>query len=94
VLASTITGNRVFMFTKETAGTSYDFIALSQVNYSSGDVAVTGNTIRGTGSTGDTGFYFNAGSGKTLTVTSSGNLVTSVGTARATGTGVTVTAGI
>jgi hypothetical protein len=94
--ASTITGNRVFMFKPETAGTSYDYIALTQVNYvgGGGDVAVTGNTIRGAGSAADTGFYFNAGSGKTLTVTSSGNLVTSVGTPRATGTGVTVSTGI
>jgi hypothetical protein len=94
--ASTITGNRVFMFQPEAAGTSYDYIAVTQVNYvgGGGDVAVTGNTIRGAGSAADTGFYFNAGPGKTLAVTSSGNLVTSVGTARSTGTGVTVTAGI
>jgi Right handed beta helix region len=92
--ASTIANNRVFMFTAETAGTSYDYIALTQVNYGSGYVTVTGNDIRGAGSAADTGFYFNAGSGKTLTVTSTGNLVTSVGTARATGTGVTISAGI
>jgi len=79
--ASTIAGNRVFMF-------------LTQVNYGSGYVSVTGNDIRGAGSAADTGFYFNAGSGHTLTVTSSGNLVTSVGTARALGTGVTISAGM
>ena len=81
--ASTIAGNRVFMFDSEAAGTKFDYIALTQVNYGSGYVSVTGNDIRGAGSAADTGFYFNAGSGHTLTVTSSGNLVTSVGTARA-----------
>jgi hypothetical protein len=92
--ASTIADNRVFMFKPEAAGTSYDYIAVTQVNYGNGYVAVTGNDIRGAGSAADTGFYFNAGSSKTLTVTSAGNLVTSVGTARASGTGVTISAGI
>jgi putative cofactor-binding repeat protein len=92
--ASTITGNRVFMFPAEKAGTSYRYIAITQVNYGSGDVTVTGNTIRGAGKTADTGFYYNAGSGVTLEVTSSGNAVVSVGTTRAMGTGVTLSAGI
>ena len=94
--ASVITGNRVFMFTSESAGTSYRYIALTKVNYgpNPGNVSVTGNDIRGSGSSADTGFYFNAGSGFTLKVTSSGNAVSSVGTARTTGTGVTLSAGI
>jgi hypothetical protein len=94
--ASVIAGNRVFMFTAESAGTSYRYIAVTKVNYgpNPGNVTVTGNDIRGGGSSSDTAFYFNAGSGVTLKVTSSGNAVSSVGTARTTGTGVTLSAGI
>ena len=92
--ASTITGNRVFMFPAEKAGTSYRYIAITQVNYGTGYVTVTGNNIRGAGKTADTGFYYNAGSGVTLKITSSGNSVASVGTTRTTGTGVTLSAGI
>jgi hypothetical protein len=94
--ASTIASNRVFMLAAEKAGTSYRYIALTRVNYGKGYVMVSGNGIRGAGSTADTGFYYNAGSGVTgvtLIVTSSGNAVTSVGTARASGTGVTLSAG-
>lgn len=92
--ASVIAGNRVFQFQPEKTGASYRFIALTQVNYGSGDVAVTGNTIRGSGSGADTGFYFSGGPTYPLTVASSGNLVTSVGTARTIGTGVTLSPGI
>ena len=92
--ASTIADNRVFMFPAEKSGTSYRYIALTQVNYGAGDVSVTGNDIRGAGSAADTGFYYNAGQGVTLNVTSAGNSVSSVGTARATGTGVTISGGI
>ncbi len=92
--ASTITGNRVFMFPAEKAGTTYRYIAITQVNYGSGYLTVTGNNIRGAGKTADTGFYYNAGSGVTLNITSSGNSVASVGTTRTTGTGVTLSTGI
>jgi hypothetical protein len=92
--SSTISGNRVFMFPAEKSGTSYRYIAVTQVNYGTGAVTLTGNSIVGAGSSADTGFYFNAGSGVTLNVTSAGNAVASVGTARATGTGVTLSAGI
>lgn len=92
--ASTIIANRVFMFPAEKAGTTYRYIAVTQVNYGSGYVTVTGNDIRGAGKTADTGFYYNAGSGVTLNVTSSGNSVASVGTTRTTGTGVTLSAGV
>ena len=92
--ASTITGNRVFMFPAEKAGTTYRYIAITQVNYGSGYITVTGNDIRGAGKTADTGFYYNAGSGVTLNITSSGNSVASVGTTRTTGTGVTLSAGV
>lgn len=92
--ASVIAGNRVFMFSSEAAGASYRYIALTQENYGTGQVAVTGNEIRGAGGAHDTGFFYNAGSGVSLTVTSSGNGVSSVTTARSTGTGVTLSAGI
>jgi hypothetical protein len=92
--ASTIAGNRVFMFPAEKAGTSYRYIALTRENYGTGDVAVTGNEIRGGGKAADTGFYFSAGSGLALHVTSTGNTASAVGTARKTGTGVTLSAGI
>jgi hypothetical protein len=91
---STITGNRVFMFPGDKSGSSYRYIGVTQVNYGTGAVTVTGNSIIGAASSADTGFYFNAGSGVTLSVTSGGNSVASVGTARTTGTGVTISAGI
>lgn len=92
--SSTIAANRVFMFTHEKSGTHYRYIAVSQVNYGTGRVTVTGNSIVGAGTAADTGFWFNAGSDVKLTVTSAGNAVTAVGKARATGTGVTISAGI
>ena len=92
--ASTIAGNRVFMFPAEKAGTTYRYIAITQVNYGSAYVTATGNNIRGAGKAADTGFYYSAGSGVTLHVTSSGNSVASVGTTRTTGAGVTLSAGI
>ena len=92
--ASTIAGNRVFMFPAEIAGTTYRYIAITQVNYGSAYVTATGNNIRGAGKAADTGFYYSAGSGVTLHVTSSGNSVASVGTTRTTGAGVTLSAGI
>jgi hypothetical protein len=91
---SFIAGNRVFMFPTEKSGTSYRYIAVSSVNKNGAAVTVTGNSIEGRGTSADTGFYFNGGSGTTLSVTSTGNAVNSVGTARSTGTGVTISAGI
>jgi Right handed beta helix region len=84
--ASTITGNRIFQFSG--AGTVY--LAIKQVNYGTGQVSVTGNAIRG-GGTG-TGLTYQRG-GNQLTVTSTGNSVTGVTTARTVGAGVTVSSG-
>ena len=92
--ASTISGNRVFHFTPERAGTRYTYIALTHVNYGIGDVTVTGNAIRGAGQAADTGFSYAAGSGVTLNVASSGNLVASVHTARTIGPGVRLSADV
>ncbi|WP_430781590.1 right-handed parallel beta-helix repeat-containing protein [Actinoplanes sp. G11-F43] len=85
--ASTVSANRIFRF----SGTGTTYLAIQQVNYGSGFVAVTGNVIRGAGS--GTGLSYQRGS-NALTVTSTGNLVTGVTTPLTAGSGVTVTAGI
>lgn len=91
--ATTITGNRVFNFQSEVSGSTYRYLGISQVNYSTGVASVTGNVIRGKGTTG-TGLYYSKGGGTALTVASTGNNVTGVATQRSIGTGVTVIAGI
>ncbi|OXM54916.1 right-handed parallel beta-helix repeat-containing protein [Amycolatopsis alba DSM 44262] len=85
--ASTITANRIFKLT----GGSGVFLTV-RVNYGTGNLAVTGNTIRGNGA--GTGLDYQNGQGTGLVVASTGNLVTEVTTPRATGPGVTVTAGV
>ncbi|HET9895679.1 MAG TPA: right-handed parallel beta-helix repeat-containing protein [Streptosporangiaceae bacterium] len=79
--ASVIMGNRIFQF----SGTGTTFLGITQVNYGTGEVAVTGNVIRG-GGTG-TGLSYQRGSNQ-LTVTSTGNLVQNVATPRSAGAGV------
>ncbi|AKF86510.1 hypothetical protein MFUL124B02_28210 [Myxococcus fulvus 124B02] len=92
--ASVISDNKVFNFGGEpNTASRYHYLSISQVNYGAGFVSVTGNVIRGVGSTRSTGLNYEKGSGTALTVTSTGNLVTGVTTARNVGTGVTVTAG-
>src|SRR5690606_17483577 len=76
--ASTIAGNRVFQF----SGSGTTYVAITGVNYDTGNVAVTGNVIRGNGS--GTGLSYQRG-GNQLTVTSTGNLVTDVTTQRSVG---------
>jgi hypothetical protein len=85
--ASAIASNRIFQFTG--SGTTY--LAIKQVNYGTGQVAVTGNAIRGNGS--GTGLSYQRG-GNQLTVTSTGNSVTGVTTPRVVGGGVTVSSGL
>ncbi|GAB1823641.1 right-handed parallel beta-helix repeat-containing protein [Herbidospora sp. RD11066] len=85
--ASTIVGNRVFQFSG--AGTTY--LTIKQVNYGTGNVAVTGNAVRGSGT--GTGLSYQRGSNQ-LTVTSSGNSVTGVTTQRTVGAGVTLSSGL
>ena len=75
-------------------GNDYRYIALTKVNYGTGYVTVTSNDIRGANTPADTGFYYNAGSGVTLNVTTPPTRSASVGTVRTTGTGVTLSAGI
>ncbi|MEU1393508.1 MULTISPECIES: right-handed parallel beta-helix repeat-containing protein [unclassified Nonomuraea] len=85
--ASTLTGNRVFQF----SGSGTTYLAVKQVNYGTGHVAVTGNVVRGNGS--GVGLSYQRG-GNQLTVASSGNAVSGVTTQRAVGSGVNLTAGL
>ncbi|WP_338865353.1 right-handed parallel beta-helix repeat-containing protein [Myxococcus stipitatus] len=92
--ASVISDNKVFNFGGEpNAASRYHYLSIGQVNYGTGFVSVTGNVIRGNGGTTSRGLSYEKGSGTALTVTSTGNLVTGVGTSRHVGTGVTVTSG-
>ncbi|GIF21459.1 hypothetical protein BJ973_005094 [Actinoplanes tereljensis] len=85
--ASTLSGNKIFHF----SGTGTTYLAIKQVNYGTGQIAVTGNTIRGAGT--GVGLSYQRGA-NALTVTSTGNSVTGVTTPLASGTGVSVGAGI
>jgi hypothetical protein len=84
--SSTITGNRIFQF----SGSGTTFLNITQVNYGTGELAVTGNVIRGAGT--GTGLSYQRGSNQ-LTITSTGNLVQSVTTPRNVGAGVTLATG-
>ncbi|MER6944336.1 right-handed parallel beta-helix repeat-containing protein [Nonomuraea sp. NPDC000554] len=68
--------------------TDYVYLALDQVNYGVGHAAVTGNTILGHGTGRETGILYGKGQGRGMSVTSTGNLVDSVGVPRAAGRGV------
>jgi hypothetical protein len=92
-VGTTIAGNKVNqMFALPAAG-SFVSIGLDGVNYGTGRVAVTGNTVIGKNTTRETGLSYAKGGGTALVVVSTGNLVDRVGTPRSAGTGVTVTAG-
>lgn len=95
--ASTISHNRVFNFNGEdNPDSTYRYIALSRVNYGSGEVSVTGNTIRGAGTHRGIALYYSAGDnggGVRLTVTSTGNAVLDVHRAREVGPNVRVSRG-
>lgn len=86
-VASTISGNRVF----DRSGGTGTFLQ-TRVNYGTGNLAVTGNTLRGNGS--GVGLDYQRGPGAGLVVASTGNLVTGVTTPRQVGAGVTVSAGV
>ncbi|MCE9672777.1 right-handed parallel beta-helix repeat-containing protein [Myxococcus stipitatus] len=92
--ASVISDNKIFNFGGEpNTGSLYHYLSIAQVNYGTGFVSVTGNAIRGPGTTRSTGLRYDKGGGTALTVVSTGNLVTGVASTRVVGTGVTVTAG-
>ncbi|WP_051367600.1 hypothetical protein [Hamadaea tsunoensis] len=90
---STIAGNKVNQLGTLPSTGNFVGIGLDGVNYSTGYASVTGNAVVGTSTTRETGLAYAKGSGTALVVTSTGNLVARVGTARSVGTGVTVTAG-
>lgn len=91
---STIVANRVFNSGgEENPRSTYRYIALSQVNYGSGAVSVTGNVIRGAATPRGTGLYFD-GDGNPLTVASTGNLVVDVHTPREVGPDVMLEPGL
>jgi hypothetical protein len=84
--ASVIMGNRIFNF----FGHGTTFLNITQVIKGTGDLAVTGNVIRGNGT--GTGLSYQRGAHQ-LTVTSTGNLVQNVTTPRLVATGVTLAKG-
>ena len=83
--ASTLEGNKVFQF----SGHGETYVSAVGGGNGTGALAVVGNVVRGNGR--GTGMSFQRGSG--LTVTTSANLVSDVGTPRSTGAGVTVSGG-
>ncbi len=90
---STIIGNKVNQFASTVPASNMVYIGLDGVNYSSGFASVTGNAVVGRGTSRETGLSYAKGGGVALTVASTGNLISGVGTARLVGTGVTVNAG-
>lgn len=91
--ASTIALNRVFAFRGEKPSSTYRYIGIAAVTYGDGVVTVTGNVVRGAGSTNSTGLFYDKGTGGSLSVASTGNLVTAVATPLHAGEGVKVTSG-
>jgi hypothetical protein len=85
--ASVISGNKVFMFTKEPASGDFVFIGVPQVNYGTGVINVVCNTILGANGRHDTGLSYLLNGGVGLEVLSSNN-VRDVHTARSVGAGV------
>jgi hypothetical protein len=86
--ASVISGNKVFMFTREPPSGDFVFIGVPQVNYGSGVINVVGNTILGANGRYDTGLSYLLNGGTGLEVLSSNNDVRHVHTARSVGAGV------
>jgi hypothetical protein len=88
---STIFNNKIFNDKADSAGARYVSLAISQVNYATGYLSVTGNVVVGDRAS-DVGFSFDGGSNK-LVVTSSGNEVAQVGTIMSVASTVTLTSG-
>ncbi|MPZ18332.1 MAG: hypothetical protein GEV06_10535 [Luteitalea sp.] len=82
--ASTIANNKVFTGDEDNGGSIYRYIGISGVNYNHGVVSVTGNAVRGAGTPRGFGLYYSQGGGDGLTVASSGNIITDIGSALAT----------
>lgn len=88
---SSINGNKINNNGTRPDGASYIFLGITQVNYGTGSVSVTGNVIVGT-RPGDVGLYFSGG-GNRLVVASSGNVVSAVHTVHKLGSGVSASNG-
>jgi len=88
--SSTIIGNKVFMFAKEHAGSTHVFISAPKVNYGTGELEVTGNTIRGADGAGDIGLLFALNGGAGLYLLTTGNSVEDVAIPRKIGPGITL----
>lgn len=88
-----IANNFVGMYTTLPAAGNLHYIE-AQENYSTAAVAVTGNTVRGAGSSSarETGITYDANGGA-MQVASTGNLTYLMGTNRTTNAGVTLSAG-
>lgn len=75
---STIYGNRIFNDLGETGHAEHVYIGITAVNATTGNLAVSGNAIRGA-SLHDVALSFSAAPGS-LTLAAAGNVITNVGT--------------
>lgn len=92
-VGSTIFGNRVFNFGGEPNGSArYHYIGLG-MNYGTGSVSVTGNTLVGAGSSRSTGLDYYAKPNTYMEVASTGNTIRKIDTPRFEGSRVTITSG-
>lgn len=76
-IGSTINNNMIFNDKGETAGARYIYVYVTQIDYGTSYLSLTGNVIVGVRSS-DIGFFFDGGSHK-LVVVSSGNEAAQVG---------------
>ena len=90
-VGSTIFNNTIGNSNSETAGARYVYIAVTQTNYGTGYLSVTGNIILAV-RPDDVGFFFSGGPHK-LVVASSGNEVAHTGIVSRHGSNVTQTRG-
>jgi len=95
--ASTIANNRVFNFglrkdPNREVDSTYRYIALL-ANYKTAVVSVTGNAIRGAGTSRETALHCTGRKNARLAVTSTGNAIEDIDTKRFVGDNVTVSSG-
>ena len=86
--ASVIGNNRIFMLNGEPAQGKFIYVGAPVVNYGTGQLNVTGNTILGAGKAADIGMAFERNGGYGFNLLSSGNNVQGVHTDRVVGPGV------
>ena len=92
--ASSIIANNTVNLFQSTLGTNttYRFIDV-EGNYGSPLLSVTGNAVRGHGTSKEIGLSYRKGGGSGMTVSSTGNAVANIGTARYADTGIVVSTG-